>query len=225
MSFIKNIYKDINKDELIFDGLVIASSIFIRKLMINGTIVVNELPPVTLFVFSFLFVVSISYIMGISFAKYNETYSCKKRKKNFPKYMAWLIFPGVLMIGFIPIIKVGFSDNIRNSFMLIIPVLIIISTVAGYKTETGYSDFKKILEKIAIYFSAITLSVIEAGIYMSKLMSRHPGKDALVLVLALILIGYVPFRLVISFSPPVNKRNLIFALLTIVITVVNIAFF
>jgi len=221
----KTFFKYLNKDELIFDVLVVVSSLAIQKLIVNETIRPKELPPVVFFIFSFLFIFSISYIMGVSFAKYNDAYINEKGKMDFPKYMAWLIFPGVFIIGFIPMLKFGLSENMRNSFMLIIPTLIIISAVAGYKIENGYSDFKKTFEKIALYFSAITLSIVEAGIIMSKLMSSHSEKDTWAIVLSLILIGYVPYRLVISFNPPVNKRNMIFALLAIVITVINIAFF
>ena len=225
MSFLKNTFKYLNKDELIFDGLIIVSSVIIQKLMFNEIVKPRELSPVAFLMFSFFFIISISYIMGISFTRYNETYSYKKAKKNFPRYMAWLIFPGIFIIGFIPVIKVEFSDNIRNSFIMIIPALIIISAVAGNKIEKGYGGFKNTVEKIAIYFSAITLSVIETGIYISKSMSRHPEKDSWAIALALILIGYVPYRLVIAFSPPVNKRNMIIALISVIIAMVNLSFF
>ncbi len=220
----KSFFKNLNKNELIFDGLIIISSMIIQKLLLNKVIRPRELSAIPLLLFSFFFIVSISYIMGVSFARYNKTYSYKEAKKNFPRYMAWLIFPGVFIIGFIPVFKVVSSDNLRNSFMLVIPALIIISTVAGNKIERGYSDFKNTAEKIAIYFSAITLAVVETGIYISKSMSRHPEKDSWAVILALILIGYVPYRLVISFAPPTNKTNLIIAILAIIITVGNLSF-
>ena len=69
-----------------------------------------------------------------------------------------------------------------------------------------------------MYFSAITLSVVEAVMFMGKSMSKHSCKDTVAMVLILIFIGYIPYRLVIAYDPPVNKRNLIFALLGILIT-------
>lgn len=214
MNFLKNFFGSLNKDELIFDIIIVISSIIVQKLMINEIIAPKELPAIVFLVFSFLFTCSLSYMMGTFFQKYETAYSEYKDKRNLPIYLAWLIFPGIFMIPMSAIPKYDLGKYV----IFYIMAVILISVVVGYRIETGNTDYKKIANRIAMYFSALTLSVIETTILIAKSMSKHPEEDALPIIIGLIAFGYIPYRLVIAFSPPVNKRNLIFALPAVVIS-------
>ena len=217
MATLKEFFGSLNKDELIFDALVVVSSIIVQKLMYNEIIIIKKIPSAVSLIFGIIFTISLSFMMGIYFAKYNNDLNYRKIK-NFPVYMAWLIFPGIFIVAIFSVIISHLPSNIEKIFIFILILLIITFTVIGYKIEKEKDVFKEKIIKIVMYFSAITLSIIEAVIFMGKSMSKHPEKDTIAMILALILFGYIPYRLVIAYAPPINKRNLIFALLGIIIS-------
>jgi len=214
MNFKKSLLENLNTDELIFDGLVVVSSIVVQKLMFNGIMNPKNLPPAILIVLGLVFVVSLSFMMGTYLKKYDNGY-IKSGKKHLPGYMAVLIFPGILFMG------IGFAHaaNLGKYAIFYIAALMIISVLAGRKLEDGYMDFKEAVQKTILYFSAVALSFIETFAMMLNIsLKKYSWTDTVFIFIGLLVIGYIPYRLVIAYSPPINKQNLVFALLAIVIT-------
>jgi len=211
-----NYINNLNRDELIFDGLVVVSSIIVQKLMFYGIMNPKNMSPAMLVILGAVFVFSLSFMMGTYLKKYDNEYN-EAKKGALPKYMAVLIFPGILFMG------IGFAHSIDLGKYAIfyIAALMIVAVIAGRKTEDSYMDFKEIVQKAVLYFSAVALSFIETFIIMLNLsLKKHSEADTVFTIIGLFVMGYIPYRLLIAFSPPVNKRNLIFALLAIVITVI-----
>jgi len=245
----KNIIKNINKDELIFD-IILIIFIFISSVFIKNytDILMNDIAMIIIIA---IFSLTISLQTGINFVKlwYGTSALEQIRRKdtniiveNKAKKGRLFIIIALLFIAFgisfvtqfsfIMIldeadIKMNVSkDMLYFSLFFIPPIIIIISFIAGFKL--GKLKPKKSKAKYLIrYVFIIILSIVI--VQWSELVENSiPGiidffydieNQILVAIGLLVLSGILPFRLLFVLVPPRKKSNIYLAIISMIIFV------
>ncbi len=243
----KNILKNLNKDELIFD-IILIIFIFISSVLVKNytDILMNDTAMIIIIA---VFSLTISFQTGINFVKlwYGTSALEQIRKKEktiivekkairgrFFLLIALLFIAFgisfVTQFSFIMIldeadIKMSVSKDMLYFYLFFVPpIIIIISFIAGFKI--GKLRPKRSKGKYLIqYFFIIILSIVI--VQWSKLVgSAIPGiidffydieNQIIVTVGLLILSGILPFRLLFTLAPPRRKTNIYLAIISMII--------
>ena len=213
----RQLFSKIKTEDLIFDLIIIVSAIFIKDIITLGF---RQYPPFVPVVLAFLFIISLSYKMGNYFVKYKEY---KNKQVNiFLFIVSIFIFPMIIVVGntlFELHNTVPFSTD-NTIFAIIALILVVSSLIFGVKAQKQEKTYKKLNFTITI-IASLLFSIFENFIFLIvDINHQQTFKEFMFFVILIIVNGYLPYRLVMAFSPPKNIINMIFGFGAIVVTIV-----
>ncbi|MCF6367067.1 MAG: hypothetical protein L3J35_12830 [Bacteroidales bacterium] len=217
---LKTYFKKLNTDELYFD-LIFAGLITIFQFtFVNiAGFATESLHPIFLIVFAFIIQFVLSYKLGSLIKRYRE-YSRKWVINLVGTFSFLFVFPMIFFVGVGVLMQTEYKTS-QPWMMILILIIIITGVILGNNSiSSKYESSEKSKKKnrIIISLTAISLAFLNFGFY--SLMKSSDANSSIGNIIAfiglMIVSGFLPFRMMMMFAPPKNKRNMIIGLIVII---------